>query len=75
MGHVFARTNCVVAWEGGQTSLVEGQVWDADAELVAARPDLFTEEPPKVHGRREGGRRIESATRAPGERRRTRKKA
>lgn len=75
MGHVFAKSDCVAAWEGGQTFLAEGQVWDEDADLVRARPDLFTDEPPKVLGRPDGPR-VESATRAPGERRvRTRKRS
>ncbi|MER6892019.1 hypothetical protein [Streptomyces halstedii] len=69
MAFVFARGSCVVAWTGGQTVLTEGQVWDADAELVQARPDLFTDEPPKVHGRRDAAPQVETATRAPGQQR------
>lgn len=70
MDLVYAKTSCVVAWSGGTTVLTEGQVWDARADLVKARPDLFADEPATVHGRVDrGAPRVESATRAPGERR------
>lgn len=61
MAVVYARGDLTVAWSQGQTTLRRGDVWDADAELVRERPDLFAAEPERPAGR------VERATRAPGE--------
>lgn len=68
MAVVYAKGDMTVAWSSGKSTLKKGQAWDADAELVAERPDLFAAEPERPAGR--GAPRVERATRAPGERRR-----
>lgn len=70
MAVVHVRDTCSVAWSAGTTVLKKGDAWDADADLVRERPDLFTQEPGKVHGRKVGPPMVERATRAPGEMRR-----
>lgn len=67
---VHARDTLCVAWSAGTTVLKKGQVWDADADLVRERPDLFTDAPTDVRGRKAGPPAVERATRAPGEVRR-----
>lgn len=67
--YVFAASSLSTAdpATGLIINLVEGEVWASDDPLVVARPDLFTLNPPKV--RRTGPAPVESATKAPGERR------
>jgi len=68
MAVVYARDTVCVSWSAGRTVLRKDDAWDADADLVRERPDLFTEQPKKLRGRR----LVERATRAPGEVRATR---
>ncbi|MEV3980795.1 hypothetical protein [Nonomuraea sp. NPDC049758] len=76
MDVVYVKTSCVVRWSQGQSPLAQGEVWDAEADLVAERPDLFTDEPTLVRGRPATAEPpVETATAAPGEKRTTRKPA
>lgn len=66
---VFAPTRC---------NVTAGQVWYADHPIVAAHPDLFSDEPLEILPR--GWEppvveepKVEQATRAPGEKRTTRR--
>lgn len=71
--YAFALSTCALRWQGLTVRLTEGEVWDADDPLVAARPELFTTTANRV--RSTAGRPIrrarpaEQATRAPGEKR------
>lgn len=68
---VYPVVNATVAWSAGQTHLSKGRPYGSDHPLVRERPDLFTGE---ATGVRRGGRSqavVETATRAPGEVRRT----
>ncbi|MFW6091625.1 MAG: hypothetical protein ACODAF_07070 [Actinomycetota bacterium] len=71
---VFAKKTVAV----GKTTVRNGEAWDADAELVRTHPHLFDEQPAKVRtGSARSSRRVpvvETATRAPGEQRRTPRK-
>ena len=49
--------------------IVEGEVWAADDPLVLARPDLFTDSPPVIRRTAPAPAPIETASKAPGERR------
>lgn len=76
---VYAKTDCVVVWSGGQSPLSRGDVWDARAPLVLERPDLFSTEPTLVRGRRQAPPvavepPVEEATARPGSRRGGRRK-
>lgn len=76
---VYAKTDCVVVWSGGQSPLSRGDVWDARAPLVLERPDLFSTEPTLVRGRRQAPpvaveSPVEEATARPGSRRGGRRK-
>ncbi len=76
MSVVYANTEGVVMWSQGQSPLVLGEVWDSEAPLVLERPDLFSEEPTLVRGRRATplpSAPVESATARPGEKRSTRR--
>jgi hypothetical protein len=73
----YVKRSLAVRWSGGTVALREGQSISDDHPLVAERPDLFTDaepEPdikmPAVPGRH-GAPRVERATRAPGEVRKT----
>lgn len=73
----YVKRSMAVRWSGGTTTLREGQSIGDDHPLVEERPDLFTDaepEPdikmPAVPGRH-GAPRVERATRAPGEVRKT----
>lgn len=71
---VFARSTCIVndPTTGLPVTLREGDVWAKDDPLVVSRGDLFSDEPSFVHRTVPTEReewRIETATRAPGERR------
>lgn len=68
MSVVFARETICVSWSAGTTLLKKDDAWDADSDLVRERPELFTEAPERLRGRR----LVERATRAPGEVRATR---
>jgi len=49
--------------------LVEGEVWAADDPFVVARPDLFTDSPPVIRRTAPAPAPVETASKAPGERR------
>lgn len=74
----YAACNGAVRWSGGLTVLSPGQSIADDHPLVAERPDLFTDAAPEPDIKmpakpgRGASAPIESATRAPGERRTTR---
>ena len=48
-------------------SLSEGETWAADDPFVIARPSFFSSQPPKLRRTRPAAQ-IETATKAPGER-------
>ena len=73
----YVKRSLAVRWSGGTVALREGQSISDDHPLVDERPDLFTDEEPEpdikmpaVPGRH-GAPRVERATRAPGEVRKT----
>ncbi|MER6834252.1 hypothetical protein ABT320_09670 [Streptomyces cellulosae] len=74
----YAACSGAVRWSGGLQVLKEGQSISDDHPLVAERPDLFTEAEPEPDIKmpakpgRGAAAPVESATRAPGERRGTR---
>lgn len=61
---VVAVESAAVSVGGTVRAVRKGDAWSADADVVHARPDLFTDDPSSARGGR-----VESATRAPGERR------
>jgi hypothetical protein len=72
----FANITGVVAHAGLRVQLHAGEAWDADDALVKARPELFTDQPVVVRATGPSGvvdRPVEQATRAPGEKRQTRR--
>lgn len=77
---LYAKVSGLVRWSGGSTVLSAGVTTaDDDHPLVLERPDLFTDEAPAAHlasprppaGDPESP--VERATRAPGEKRQTRR--
>lgn len=71
MKYVFATQTCAVGHGGGVVHLKRGHAWDARHPLVLDRPELFSDEPPVVHGRMSLDV-VEDATAEPGKKRRTR---
>ncbi|MEW2474615.1 hypothetical protein AB0875_12570 [Micromonospora gifhornensis] len=80
----YARVSGLVRWSGGSTVLSAGVTTaDDDYPLVVERPDLFTDETPAAHlatPRKAAPESpvtpespVERATRAPGEKRQTRR--
>jgi hypothetical protein len=74
--YAWAAAECTVHFRGLRIRLERGQAWDASDPLVIERPNLFSVDPPFVC--RTGIRgvetaAVESATRAPGEKRGTRR--
>jgi hypothetical protein len=70
----YARVSAVVRWSGGTTVLGAGSTTaDDDHPLVLERPDLWTDQAPAPHlagpSRVRGEAPVETATRAPSERR------
>lgn len=71
----YAACSGAVRWSGGLTVLSPGQSIADDHPLVAERPDLFTDDAPEPDIKmpakpgRSAAVRVETATRAPGERR------
>jgi len=63
-GIVVAVESAAINVDGTVRAVRKGDAWAANADVVRARPDLFTDDP----ARAKGGR-VEAATRAPGERR------
>lgn len=70
----YVAATCVVYENGRRYPLVVNDVWDADDPLVASRPDLFVDSPPKVH-KSVVDAPVETATAAPGEKRVTKRAA
>lgn len=69
----YANATCSVRHNGSVVRLAVGQPWAADDPFVAARPDLFSDEPEFVHRTAATGVVVEQATSAPGERRTTKR--
>lgn len=72
----YAKISGVVGWSAGSMVLHKGMSADDNHPLVLERPDLWTDEEPSATLRGPdlptGPPVVERATRAPGERRRTR---
>lgn len=68
---VVARDTCVAGYNGRIFRLYRGQAWAADDPFVKARPELFTEDDRYIHRSEPApaSKRVERATRRPGERR------
>jgi hypothetical protein len=74
MKYVYANTTTGVQGPDGNIwNLRENDPWDADDPLVKARPGLFSDDPVKVMRTVHAAPVVEQATRAPGERRNTRR--
>lgn len=72
MAIVYPTMDAVVRWSGGTSKLAPDQPWDDRAQLVRERPELFTDRPGRVYGvPADAG--VEQATRAPGEKRATKR--
>ncbi|MEU5549210.1 hypothetical protein ABZ738_05525 [Micromonospora sp. NPDC047793] len=78
----YAKVSGLVRWSGGSTVLSAGVTTaDDDHPLVLERPDLFTDETPAAHlsvprkapELAPEAAPVERATRAPGEKRQTRR--
>jgi hypothetical protein len=78
--YVFATDTVVTTVDGARVNLSAGEAWYADDPVVAARPGLFSDQPPFVR-RVSGGlvvtqrAEVEQATASPGEKRSTRRPA
>lgn len=66
--YVYATATTIVG--PGRVRIYEGEVWAADDPVVKAHPDLFSDTPSKL--RRTAPAPVETASAAPGEKRRTR---
>lgn len=71
--YVYPTAVCVVRWQGGRVHLRPDQQWRADDPFVMARPDFFSAVPRAASGTVPPP--VEQATRAPGEKRATRRPA
>lgn len=76
--YVFSRTTTLVVDGSGRHHLRAGDAWHADHPLVEAHPDWFSDEPIDVKPRNwvpraEEEQKVEQATKAPGEKRNTRR--
>ena len=69
----FAAITGSVRYGESTIRLVAGQPWDGDDPFVKQRPDLFDSTPSFVHRTAPTGVIVEQATRAPGERRTTKR--
>lgn len=74
MAIVYPTMDAVVRWSGGAQKVAPDQPWDDRAQLVQERPELFGPKPGRVYGV-PPGEDIEQATRAPGEKRATKRKS
>jgi hypothetical protein len=78
-GVVFARRGAVLAHGGKRVGVRAGEPWDANDPLVEQYPDNFVSRVPAMRstvdprGFREYDDSVERATRAPGEKRTTRR--
>jgi hypothetical protein len=76
--YAFATATVVTTVDGVRVNLTAGEAWHADDPVVRARPDLFSDVPPRLHtlsgGVKTASRNteVEQATAGPGERRSTR---
>lgn len=66
---VYAAANTRIGHEGRRFTLQIDQPWAADDPLVKARPDLFSKQPTEIHTSATAAA-VETATAAPGEKRR-----
>lgn len=64
----YATSTGVTYWEGHKVPLTRGEVWHASDPFVKAHPELFVDAPPVVRGYV-----VESASKAPGEKRSTKR--
>lgn len=76
----YAKVSGLVRWSGGSTLLSAGVTTaDDNHPLAVERPDLFTDDAPAAHlsspspAPASGEPPVERATRAPGEKRQTRR--
>jgi hypothetical protein len=70
-GYVYPTSVCVVGWQGGKLRLNPNDPWHDDHPFVKANPDFFQADPGRAVTSPEPP--VERATRAPGERRTTRR--
>lgn len=75
--YVFARRTTLV-FAPTRCNVIEGQAWHASHPIVASHPDLFSDEPLEILPRgweppAEPEPKVEQATKAPGEKRNTRR--
>ncbi len=70
MKYRYAAATGISFFEGQKVSLSRGEVWHASDPFVKANPDLFVDAPPVVRGHV-----VESASKAPGEKRSTKRGA
>ncbi len=73
MSLVFATSTCSVRHAGNIVRLEAGQCWASDDPFVIARPELFADTPSTVFRTAPRGVVVEQATKAPGERRTTKR--
>jgi hypothetical protein len=64
-GVVYAKSTLAIRTDDIPIYLHRGEAWDAEADIVKLRPDLFTADRLTIHD----DRGVERATRAPGEKR------
>jgi hypothetical protein len=69
---VIATRSVVVAHKGQRVPIRAGSAWDGDDSIVAAYPDVFSTDA-RFLQRTDAPGTVEAATRAPGERRTTRR--
>lgn len=72
MNLVYARTTCVLSWDGRTIRMREDDAWDAADPLVKQRPELF-HDTPKIHATIHRST-VEQATANPGEKRAVRRR-
>lgn len=71
MDIVFAKSAMRTNWRGRPVRTQVGQPWPADDPFVRDHPELFADVPENLASSAEHG--VEQATRAPGEKRTTRR--
>lgn len=65
---VYAAMSGLVLHDGQRIQLRENDPWDGNDPLVKARPELFSKQPIDIRtSGRAAPRRVEQATKAPGE--------
>jgi hypothetical protein len=73
MSYVYPNCVAVVQYEGGRVRLNPEQRWDSDDPFVKARPGFFSSESVATAHSAGFEPGVEQATRAPGEKRSTRR--